>query len=91
MSMKWIYVFVIVSMCFFVFSSSRWIWSVNQARRKGLYPNKGKPTMFDVRRLIQAGHKDLAIRLYCQIFSTHFKEAKKAIEELERSIQTKNP
>ena len=88
--MKLIYVFFILSASFFIFLSARWIWSAFTLRRKGLYPFQNRATMFDVRRLIIEGHKDLAIRLYCEIFSTHSQEAKKAVNELERSIQKKN-
>ena len=42
--------------------------------------------MFDVRRLIVEGEKDLAIQVYCRIFSTNRREAKKAVEDLERNI-----
>jgi len=82
--------FVILGACFAFLFKSRWMWSINQARLRGIYPEKGKATMFDVRRLIQKGEKDLAVRLYCEIFLTNSKEAKIAIEELERSIQEKD-
>ena len=82
--------FIILLVCFLVFLRTYWIWALNQARRRGLLPEKGKLTMFDVRRLTIKGEEELAIRVYCQIFKTSYKEGKKAVEELKRSIQEKN-
>ena len=59
----------------------------NKARKKGILPDPSKATMFDVRRLLVDKEKDLAIEVYRDIFKTTHKEAEKAIEELERSIQ----
>jgi len=59
---------IIVSLCFYLILKSKWIWMINQAKQKGLYPSKGKPTMFHVRQLLISGQKDLAVRVYCQIF-----------------------
>lgn len=80
---------VVLCVCFYIFARSRFLWSINQARRNGLYPPKGKATMFDVRSLIIKSEKDLAIRLYCEIFNSSAREAKKAVEEIEKSIQAK--
>ena len=87
--MVWVFSLIIISLCFLVLMNTYWIWSMNQARRKGLYPSKGKATMFDVRRLIIQGEKPLAVRLYAQIFKTNYRESKKAVDELEHSIQAK--
>jgi len=57
---------------------------------KGLPSKKEKLTMFDVRRLLIYGKKDLAIRVYCELFKASFEEASKAVEEIERSIQPKD-
>jgi hypothetical protein len=46
--------------------------------------------MFDVRRLLIKGERDLAIRVYCELFKTDSEEARHAIEEIERSIQPKD-
>lgn len=82
--------FIIICLCFYVFFQTYWIWWIRQARQKGIYPPKDKATMFDVRRLILQGEKELAIRLYCEIFRAARKDAKKAVEELERSALKKN-
>lgn len=80
---------IILLLCFCIFLQTYWIWSLNQARRRGIYPSKGKATMFDVRRLIMEGEKYLAIRLYGELFKASFKQSKKAVEQLEKSIQEK--
>ena len=75
---------------FFIFAivySVQRIWHINLARRKGLFPKKGKATLFDVKKLIEQGEKELAIILYCEIFSTTNKNASRAVEELERNIK----
>ena len=87
--MIWLISFIILSLCFCILMQTYWIWFINQARRKGLYPQRGKATMFDVRRLIIEGEKNLAIRIFAEIFKTSHKEAKKGVEELEKSIQEK--
>lgn len=46
--------------------------------------------MFDVRQLLIKGEKGLAVRVYCELFKTTPKEANKAVEEIERSIQPKD-
>jgi len=78
--------FFVVAVSFALFYRSRWILSIKQARRKAM---EGKATMFDVRQLILEDKKDLAIEVYCQLFSTTRRESKKAVEDLERSIQEK--
>lgn len=86
--MNRILVFFVVAVSFALFYRSRWILSIKQARRKTM---KGKATMFDVRQLLLADKKDLAIEVYGQLFSTTRRESKKAVEELEKSIQEKKP
>ena len=61
---------------------------LNQARRRGLYPPPGQATLFDVKRLITMGEVILAIRVYQEIFGVNFKGAKKAVEEMEKSLKT---
>ena len=81
--------FLVLALSFYILTRSHWPWYISQARRKGFYPQKGKATMFDVRRFVLMGEKNLAIRVYREIFSTNYKEAKKAVDELEKSIQEK--
>ena len=48
---------------------------------------KGKATMFDVRHLLMEGEKDLAIRIYSEIFNVSLFKARKDVEELQRSLK----
>ena len=81
---------LILLLCFFVLSQILWIWHLNQARRRGLYPSSGQATLFDVKRLIMAGESVLAIRLYREIYKrTNFKEAQKAVAQIEKGIKAK--
>ena len=81
---------IVFIICFAVLFYCRWAMLLGRARRWGLYPEVGKGTMFDVRRLIIQGEKELAIRLYAEIFRISSKEAQKAVDELGRSILQKN-
>ena len=87
--MTWILPFFILCVCMGIMAQTYWIWSIHQARQRGLYPDKTKATMFHVRHLIIEGEKFWAIRVYADIFKINHREAKKAIDELERSIQEK--
>ncbi len=76
--------------CLFLFAQTRWIWSLNQARKRGIFPEKGKATMFDVRRLIVEGEIDLAVEVYRWIFKTTKQKARVEVSELAESIYHKN-
>lgn len=88
--MTLLYTFIIIVICWIVLSHTRWIWVINQARKKGIYPDKGKATMFDVRNLIIEGEFDLAVELYRRLFKTSRRNARKAVEDLADSISQKN-
>lgn len=82
--------FIIFCICFIIYHLSQWLWSVNQTRRKNAYPpNNRKPTMFDVRHLIVKGDKEMAIKVYCDIFKVGYRDGKKAVDDLEKSIKEK--
>ena len=86
-----LYALIIFCLCFYVFLRSGRLYPPKQGRHgKGPFPGKTRPTMFDVRRLLIKGEKDMAIRVYCELFKTNSEEARRAIEELERSIQPKD-
>lgn len=85
-----LYTLLILSVSFFILIRSRWIWSLNQARKKGIFPEKGKATMFDVRRLIVEGELDLAVEVYRWIFKTTRQKARADVSELAESIYHKN-
>lgn len=88
--MVMVYTFIVVAGCFYIFSHSRWIWALNQARRRGIFPERGKATMFDVRRLIIEGEIELAIEVYRWIYRTSRKKSREAVLELANSISEKN-
>ncbi len=79
-------ILVVLVLSLVLFNAQR-AWFMNNARRRGKLPQKGKATMFDVRNLLMEGKKDLAIQLYCEIFNTFPNKAKKDVEELERSLR----
>jgi ribosomal protein L7/L12 len=56
---------------------------VDALRVRGLYPEEGRATDDDVRRLLQAGEKIMAIRCYRELHQVGLKEAKDAVESLE--------
>jgi ribosomal protein L7/L12 len=55
---------------------------VSRARRKGIYPAKGKATMEDVRRLALSGEITFAIDVYRSIHGVGLKEAKRVVEQI---------
>ena len=84
------YSMVFTSIVFFsVLCAGYWFFVMKGA--SGLLPRKKtpqrKPTMFDVRRMLQEGNRDQAIRIYIQIFKVSQKKARKDIEELERNLK----
>ena len=87
--MIYILTFFIITCALLILLNSHWVEQLGQNSRKASSPDRHKPTMFEVRRLIIQNDKESAIRLYCQIFSVGRKEAQIAVEELERSIQQK--
>lgn len=50
-------------------------------------PPLRKPTMFDVRRLLQEQDREGAIKIYIEIFHVSYRKAKKDVEELERNLK----
>ncbi len=78
---------LVVLVCILIIINIYHSWSVNEARRRGKLPVKGKGTMFDVRHLLMEGEKDLAIQLYGEIFNVSPMKAKKDVEQLQRSLK----
>ena len=86
-----LYILTIVCLCIYIFLHSRLFRFLKQLWHESqLNSHDEKLTMFDVRQLLIKGEKDLAIRVYCELFKTDSKEANKAVEEIERSIQPKD-
>ena len=89
--MSKIYGLVIIGFCVYIFSQSLWHGRIKRiGHKKELNPRNEKLTMFDVRRLLIKGEKDIAIQVYCEIFKTNPGEARRAVEEIERCIQPKD-
>ena len=82
-----LYTTLIVLVSILVLFNTYRVWFLTDARRRGKLPPKGHATMFDVRHLLMEGEKELAVRLYCEIFQTTPIKAKKDVEELERSLK----
>ena len=55
---------------------------VKNARRRGIYPEKGQATIDDVKRLALSGEPALAMRAYREIYGVSTKEAKEAIDRI---------
>ena len=83
----YLYTMLIILVCFLILVNIYRIRLLNDARRRGKLPLKGKATMFDVRNLLMEGEKELAIQLYCEIFHVTLSRAKKDVEELQRSLK----
>jgi len=82
-----LYTILIILVCFLVSLNIYRIWFINDARRRGRLPTKGKATMYDVRYLLMEGEKELATRVYCDIFNVPMARARKDVEELQRSLK----
>jgi tRNA A-37 threonylcarbamoyl transferase component Bud32 len=62
-----------------------WSRQIQQALERGLWPQEGEnPTLEHVKRLAQAGEKNLAIKLYHQVRAVSCKDARAAVENLAR-------
>ena len=86
-----LYVLIIICLSGYIVFRSRRFRALSRAWREKFFPDrKKKLTMFDVRRLIIKGEKDLAVRVYSDLFNASPQEAGQAVEELERSIQPKD-
>lgn len=73
---------------FLVLCAIYWFWIMKGSKLvRKKKPAAPKPTMFDVRRLLQEGDREGAIKLYTQIFKLPIKKARKDIEELERNLK----
>jgi hypothetical protein len=82
-----LFTILIALVCILVIINTHRKFFLDNTRRRGQLPQKGKATMFDVRQLLMEGKKDLAIQLYCEIFQTTPVKAKKDVEDLERSLK----
>jgi len=89
--MSKLYLLVILCLCVYIFCHSRLFRFLKQIwHESNLNSHHEKLTMFDVRQLLIKGEKDLAIRVYCDLFKASPEQGCKAVEEIERSIQPKD-
>ncbi len=58
---------------------------VQGLRSRGVYPQEGQAKEQDVLRLLQAGEKIMAIKCYRELHGVGLKEAKEAVELIERN------
>ena len=77
---------IVLGVCFLVLEHTSYIWVINQARRKGIYPSRGKITLEDIKRLLQMGEKTLAIYAYREMYHLSLKQAKLEVEQLQRHM-----
>ena len=82
-----LYATFVTLVCFLVALNVYRFRFIRDARRRGKLLNKGKATMFDVRHLLMEGEKELAIRVYSEIFGVSLFKARKDVEELQRSLK----
>jgi hypothetical protein len=89
--MNKVYILTIICLSGYIIMRSRWFRALIRAwRNKEFCSKHEKLTLFDVRRLIIKGEKDLAVRVYSELFKTSLEDAHQAVEEIERSIQPKD-
>jgi hypothetical protein len=75
-------IIVIVGALALFFMSWRRSWRNLVLRRSQILPPAGQGTMADVERLVRAGERIAAIRVYREIHHVGLAEAKKAVDDL---------
>ncbi|MCA9408640.1 MAG: hypothetical protein KC733_08115 [Candidatus Omnitrophica bacterium] len=77
--------FVFAVMILFVFLSISAKRKTQELRDAGMLPLEGAETMEDVKRLMEAGHKIEAIKIYRILHNVGLKEAKEKVEALAKN------
>lgn len=85
MKLDVLFILLIAAVGFLIVMRACGIWDKNRRRRFDA-PLK-RPTLFDVKALLEKGDKDSAIQAYGRIYTVGFEEAKKAVEDLERNLR----
>lgn len=79
-----IYDAVIATITVFVLACAIWRnFILKRMRARGLFPEKGKETLGDVRKLAISGEIYLAIYCYRLLYKSSLKDAVKAVNELD--------
>jgi hypothetical protein len=88
--MLWFYILISIVAVMILSIQIYWIWMVRKAQKIYLKEIQAHaPTMFDVRELLLQGDKDMAVKLYCEIFNLQdIDRARKEVEDIERSLKT---
>ncbi len=79
--MGMVYVVILIAVCIAISMLLAQL-QVKNARRRGIYPAKGKATSEDVKRLALSGEVVLAMRAYREIYGVGIKEAKEAVNRI---------
>ena len=87
--MLWFYILISVVAVLVLAIQVYWIWMVRKAQKIYLKEiQMNAPTMFDVQQMLRDGDKDMAVKLYCEIFQIEdVDRARKDVEELQRSLR----
>lgn len=81
-----IYVLLILSIVAVIGVQLYWIFVINRQRRDENDIDRQDVTMFDVRELLMEGEKELAIKVYQDLFDASDDEARREVEAIERSL-----
>ena len=87
--MFWFCVFIAVILTAILAVQIYWVFVMQKAQKQYLQEARenGRPTMWDVREVLKEGDRDLAVQLYCEIFSIEdIERARKEVDELGRSL-----
>ncbi len=86
--MIWFAIFISAALLILLGLQIYWIIALRKAQK--LYQERARqeePTMWDVRDVLREGDKDLAVQLYCDIFSMEdIDRARKEVEEFARNM-----
>lgn len=87
--MLWFYILISIVAISILVIQVYWLWMARKAQKAYLKEVQAQaPTMFDVREVLRQGDRDLAVKLYCEIFGLDDVErARRDVEELERSLR----
>ncbi|MDP2654050.1 MAG: hypothetical protein Q8Q08_08470 [Candidatus Omnitrophota bacterium] len=77
---------IVTAAFFLILGWTNWVRHYRHSRRKDYDPLLKHPTMFDVRRLLLEGEKDLALRVYRRIFRRNDQKAKEEVDQLDKSL-----
>ena len=88
--MRWFYILISVTSVAILAIQVYWVIVLRKAQKVYLKEARANaPTMFDVRELLLSGDKDMAVRVYSEIFDIEdIDRARKDVEDLEKNLKT---